>query len=416
MKAVIGFGNTNREIKMKIKSIFVAVLLMAGVVVAPTASAAEIAKVISFSVTPDEIELTGANTILTFELVVSHPNGIENTSTLLTLKSSANNSIVTYLNRTDANIAATNVVFKGSLSLPRDIEPGVYKYSTVGLKNNSSAGYQFDTGTIEGGKIRTLVGAENGVLVRSGGDLKFDYATFYGPTHDSTQSFPYENTIKYNSQVKPIWKVGETYNPSDYFELRVPGLALNVKSFTPDVCAVTGKLLSFVKEGSCSYSVSTAKTLNYKEFYSNQTATISTARIKPVLMTSKLPNQDVKSIGESISIPGVYGPSQFFILPVSQTPSICIAGFLFVKILSGGTCKLTYQSDESPTLLASDLYMVSFEILKDGQPVAVPTPTPVATPTAKPVVKKTITCVKGKKTIKKTAVSPKCPAGYKLKK
>jgi hypothetical protein len=31
------------------------------------------------------------------------------------------------------------------------------------------------------------------------------------------------------------------------------------------------------------------------------------------------------------------------------------------------------------------------------------------------VVKKTITCIKGTKTIKRTAVSPKCPKGYKVK-
>jgi hypothetical protein len=42
--------------------------------------------------------------------------------------------------------------------------------------------------------------------------------------------------------------------------------------------------------------------------------------------------------------------------------------------------------------------------------------TPTPTPTAKPVVKRTISCVKGTKTIKRTAVSPKCPKGYKLKK
>jgi hypothetical protein len=83
---------------------------------------------------------------------------------------------------------------------------------------------------------------------------------------------------------------------------------------------------------------------------------------------------------------------------------------------------LTYQTAVTSLYLASDIYTVSFEILKDGKPVVVPTPvptptpTPVATPTAKPIVKKTITCVKGKKTVKKTAVSPKCPAGYKLKK
>ena len=45
--------------------------------------------------------------------------------------------------------------------------------------------------------------------------------------------------------------------------------------------------------------------------------------------------------------------------------------------------------------------------------------TPIATPTAtiKPVpVQKTITCVKGKLSKKVTAVKPKCPSGYKLKK
>jgi hypothetical protein len=405
---------------MKIKSLFVAVLLMGGVVVAPPAGAAEIAKVISFSITPDEIELTGASSTVSFELVVSHPSGIENSSTLLTLKSGTNNSVVTYLNRTDSNPAATTVTFRGSVSVPRDVTPGVYTYSAVGVKNNSSAGYQFDTGTIEGGKIRSLVGAESGLLVRSGGDLNFDYATFYGPTHDSTQSFSYENTKKYNSLNKPVWKVGETYDPSDHFELRVPTLSLSVKSYTSDVCSVNGKVLVLKKEGSCSFSVFTSKTKDYKEFISNQTAAITAARVKPVLVIDKVANQDVKSIGESIAIPGVYGPSQTYILPVTQTPSVCFASFLFVKIVSGGTCKLTYQSPESASLLASDIYTVSFEILKDGQPVVAPTPvatpTPTPTPTVKPVVKKTITCTKGTKSVKRTGTAPKCPKGYKLKK
>jgi hypothetical protein len=85
-------------------------------------------------------------------------------------------------------------------------------------------------------------------------------------------------------------------------------------------------------------------------------------------------------------------------------------------------CTLTYKAEATKTHLASDLYTQTFEILKDGKSVVVPTPvatpTPTATPTpiAKPVVKKTITCVKGKKTVKRTGSSPKCPAGYKLKK
>jgi hypothetical protein len=52
--------------------------------------------------------------------------------------------------------------------------------------------------------------------------------------------------------------------------------------------------------------------------------------------------------------------------------------------------------------------------------VVEPTPTPTATPTPtkKPVVAKktTISCVKGKTVKKVTAVSPKCPTGYKVKK
>ena len=400
---------------MKIKSLFVAVLLMGGVLVAPPAGAAETAKVISFSITPDEIELTAPSTTVSFELVVSHPSGIENTSTLLTLKSATNNSVVTYLNRTDSNTAATTVTFRGSVSVPRDVTPGVYTYSAMGVKNNSSAGYQFNTGIIEGGKIRSLVGAESGLLIRSGGDLNFDYATFYGPTHDLTQSFSYQNTQKYNSINTPIWKVGEIYNPSDFFELRVPSLTLSLKSYTSDVCSVDGKVLVLKKEGSCSFSVFTSKTKEYKEFVSNQSATITEARVKPVLVIDKISNQDVKSIGESITIPGVYGPSQTYILPTTQTPSVCFASFLFVKIISGGTCKLTYQSPESASLKASDLYTVSFEILKDGQPVVAPAPVVTPTPTPKPVVKKTITCTKGTKSVKRTGVSPKCPKGFKLK-
>ena len=50
---------------------------------------------------------------------------------------------------------------------------------------------------------------------------------------------------------------------------------------------------------------------------------------------------------------------------------------------------------------------------------ASPSPTPSAEPATIPVVQKikksTITCIKGKSTKKVTAVSPKCPAGFKKK-
>jgi len=401
---------------MKIKSLFVAVLLMAGVVVVPTAQASEKPTIESFTFSPQDIDLSGTSTTVTFELVVSHPAGIDSTSTLLTLKNSRNDTLSTYLTRTDSNTAATKVTFKGSLIVPRDINPGVYTFSAVGVKNNSSAGYQYETGTIEGGKVRTLLGAESGLLVRSGGDLNFDYATFVGPAYDTTLGISYNDPAKFNSTNTPIWKVGESFDPAKYYELRVPSLALGLTSSTPTVCSTDGKTLSLLKEGTCSFVVATVKTKDYLAKTSSQSVTITAARVKPTLTIDKIANQDVKDLGKSIEIGRVYSASEGWVLPQSATPTICFASGFYVKLIAGGTCKLTYQTTATSTYLASDLYTISFEILKDGQPVVAPAPVVTPTPTAKPILKKTISCVKGKKTVTRTGTNPKCPAGYKLKK
>jgi hypothetical protein len=393
---------------------------MAGVVVAPTASASEKPTVESFTFAPQEIEISGASTSVSFELIVSHPSGIEDLSTLLTLKNVRNDTLTTYLSRTDSNLATKKVTFKGSLTVPRNINTGVYLISVASLKNNSTAGYQYETGIIEGGKVRTLVGAESGLLVRSGGELNFDYATFVGPAYDSTLGISYNDPIKYNSSNTPIWKVGETYDPTKYFEARVPSVSLSLVSNTPAICSTDGKTLAFISEGVCSFIVSAPKTKDYLAIVVNQSKTISAARVKPPLTIGKIANQDVKDLGKSIDIGRVFSASEGWVLPSSMTPTVCFANGSYVKLIAGGTCKLTYQTAANASYLASDLYTLSFDILKDGQPVVVPTPepTPTATPTptVAPVVKKTITCVKGKKTVKKTAISPKCPAGYKLKK
>ena len=400
---------------MKIKSLFVAVLLMGGVLVAP-AHASEKPTVESFTFSPQDIDLSGASTVVSFELVVSHPSGIDATSTMLTMKNSRNDTLAAYLTRTDSNTSAPKVTFKGSLTIPRDINPGVYTFTAASVRNNSSAGYQYETGIIEGGKVRALVGAESGLLVRSGGDLNFDYATFVGPAYDTTLGISYNNPTKYNSSNTPIWKVGESYDPTKYYELRVPSLSLGLTSSTPTVCSTDGKTLSLIKEGTCSFVVATAKTNDYLAKKSSQSVTITAARIKPTLTIDKIANQDVKDLGKSIEIGRVYSASEGWVLPQSATPTICFASGFYVKLIAGGTCKLTYQTAATSTYLASDLNTVSFEILKDGQPVVAPTPVVTPTPTAKPVVKKTITCVKGKKSIKRTAISPTCPTGYKLKK
>jgi hypothetical protein len=89
-------------------------------------------------------------------------------------------------------------------------------------------------------------------------------------------------------------------------------------------------------------------------------------------------------------------------------------------MVASGTCTLTYQTAATRQFLASDVYTQTFEVIDSNKPVVAPTPvvtpTPAPTPTVKPVVKRTISCVKGKKTVTRTGTAPKCPKGYKLKK
>ena len=75
----------------------------------------------------------------------------------------------------------------------------------------------------------------------------------------------------------------------------------------------------------------------------------------------------------------------------------------------------TKKSLESAEVCAKSA--VTFVTTKPVPPKVVATPS--ASPTVKPPVaqvKKTITCIKGKLIKKVTAVNPKCPAGYKVRK
>ena len=402
---------------MKLKALLASVFLLTGIFVAP-AVATEKPAVTSFTFTPLEVDLLGSSTNVTFNLVVSHPSGIANTSTFVTLKNDRNDTLGAYITRVEKDSAAKSVTFTGSLTIPRDINTGVYAITAAELMNNSSAGYSYSTGTIVGGTVRTLVGATSGLIIRSAGQLNFNYPTIVGPSYESSPSKTFLDPIKYNSSKTPIWKVGETFDPASSFELQVPALPLILTSTSPTVCPVVGKSLNLIKEGTCSFTVSTAKTNDYLSTSITQSVTITAARIKPTLIVEKIANQTSKDLPKTISIPAVFSATGEYIQPTTVTPSVCFASVMFVRILAGGTCTLTYRTAETAAFLASDLYTVSFDVSIDGQPLPAPTPvaTPTPTPTANPVVKKTITCIKGTKTIKRTAVSPKCPKGYKVKK
>ena len=363
---------------MKLKSLIIAAALLGGTFYAPIAHANQKPVVESFTYTPTEVDILSANTKVDIELIVSHPSGIENISTVATLTSSRNDTLSTYLTRIDSpiNSAFTKVTYRGSLTVPRDIATGVYNFSVATVRNNSSAGYQYTTDTIESKKIRSIVGAESDLLVRSGGELNLAYDTFVGPSYETTLGIAYNDSATFNSANAPIWKVGETFVPGKYYELRVPSLSLAVSSSTPTVCSSDGKQLKLLKEGLCAFIVSTPKTADYLAKVSNQTVTVTAARIKPELTVEKIANQTAKDLPKSIEIFRVYSATEGYVLPLSTTPSVCFASGFFVRIVGGGTCTLTYQTKETATYLASDLYRVTFEVVRDQQTI---TFTPPAT-------------------------------------
>ena len=467
---------------MKFKSAIVAIALGVSLLWAPTSSANQKPIIESFTFTPNDIDLLNSQTTVDIELVVSHPSGISSTSTIATLTSARNFILATNLTRTDSpvNSALTKVTFKGSLVVPRDTATGVYNFSITAIKNNSSAGYQYETDALDQKKLRNIIGAEFGLLIRYSGDLNLSYDTFVGPTYDST-GISYNDSAKYNPRVVPIWKVGETFNPSKYYEIRVPSSTFEVSSSTPLVCSSDGKELKLLKEGLCVFIVSTAKTKDYLAKVSNQSVTITAARIKPELKTDKIANQTAKDLPKFFDVFRVDSISEGYVLPKSATPEVCFPIGFSVRIISGGTCTLTYQTKETATYLASDLYKVSFEVVRDPQTITFTLPstanvsskslaltatassgvvvaysttstgicsitgstlnlltsgncavtaTQAGTSAFMPVSstatvmltgavvtnKKSITCVKGKSTKKVSGINPKCPKGYKLKK
>jgi hypothetical protein len=403
---------------MKLKTLVIALALVAGLNAAP-AHANEQPVVESLTYSPGEVDLAAASTAVTVELVVSHPAGIENTSTYLTLSNGSSSTISAYLVRTDnpANPALTKVTFKATINVPRDVNPGAYTPTIAAVRNNSSAGYQYATSTFTPTKNNSVVGAETALLIRNNGDLNFDYQTYNGPTYATNATLNFTNTAKYNSNAKPIWKVGEVFNPSDFFESRVSGLGFDVSSSTPTVCAAANGKLTLLKEGGCSYSVFTPKTKDYISKKYDSSVTITAARIKPALVVDTVTAKLATDVGKTIALAAVYNYVGGLVLPQSTTPLVCLGSGSYAKLVGTGTCILTYQTEADTSYAASDLYKQTF-IVGTATPVATPTPTQ-----APVVVKmKTVTCIKSKKSTKGTATkkvtgtNPKCPTGYKLKK
>ena len=407
---------------MKFKSLFVAVGLLFSVTALPSALAVEKPTVESFTASKLDVDIADPDLTIDFEVVVSHPKGLENTSTLLILTNTGATTISTPLIRTDSPINFTNtkVTFKGKITLPRSLTPGVYTYSIDGVRNNIDSGTRFPTGIVPGPVVRNLKSAESGILVRSNGFLNLDYETINGPAFGSQSGISYLNAAKYTTVTAPIWKVGEIFNPADYFEVAVPGVELSITTSTPRICTTDGKTMKLISEGDCQYKVTTAKTKDFIEKTKILSATVTAARTTQVLKVETVAPLKPTSLPTSILLSPVYasGTSAVeYVMPKSITPTICEAGGYVLKIVNTGTCTVTYKTEGNTQYLPSETYRQNIEILKDSLPAVAPTPvvTPAPTPTVKPVVKRTISCIKGKKTVTRTGTAPKCPKGFRVK-
>jgi hypothetical protein len=183
----------------------------------------------------------------------------------------------------------------------------------------------------------------------------------------------YINNSKFSSVTAPIWKVNEVINLSDYFELAVTGTELIVATTSPKICVAEGTLLKLLSEGDCSFTVSTPRTKDYlaKSIYQSQA--IADARKPAILFVEKISNQQAKNLPITLELPKVYSSGLSaveYIMPKSITPDVCEAGGYILKIVSGGTCSITYKSLGNTSYLPSETYTQTILIEKQAQTIS----------------------------------------------
>ena len=357
-------------------------LLLLGYLSTPNSFAVEKPIVESFLASQTDLDLVSPDLNIIFEVVVSHPEGIENRYTTLTITNGGAFSVSTQLKRIDepVNYSSKKVTFRGNIVIPRGFKSGVYTYSIDGvtsgiekINTGTNTGIsKTDSGVIAGPILRSLKNAESGILVRNNGYVDLNYLTINGPAYGPQSGLSYVNNSKFSSVTAPIWKVNEVINLSDYFELAVTGTELIVITTTPKICVAEGTLLKLLAIGDCSFTVSTPRTKDYlaKSIYQSQF--IADARKPATLFVEKIANQQAKNLPITLELPKVYSSGLSaveYIVPKSITPDICEAGGYILKIVSGGTCLITYKSIGNTAHLPSETYTQMIVIEKQTQTI-----------------------------------------------
>ena len=364
----------NLQIK-KLIALCAAAVAIIGVAQPAFADAPTVPALVSFTMSPNSVDIATANTTVTFDLIVNNPTGIASNQALVTLTDGASNTVFVPIPRTDSpvNSSLQNVEFKGTYNVASNLPTGVYKATAAPITGLTSTGGQgYSTQTLSATTTSTVAGAPNALLVRNGGYLNFAYSTFTGPAFNLNLGNHFVDP-KYNSVPAPIWKVGESFNPIDYYEPAVPALALKAKTNTPATCTSNGTTISLISIGNCEFVVYTEKTFDYQYKQDIQLVSITAARSKPSLALGTVAPQSSAILPLSIQGPFVYGPTGL-VIPVSATPTVCYPVGNYITIISGGTCTLNYSTVASANYLASDITPLTFQITRTAQTVSFSAP------------------------------------------
>lgn len=329
----------------------------------------EVPKLVSFQVSQKSVDVNVANAKLTFTLIVSHPVGIRSTKTALWFKSKDSRiSVSTSLLRDATKLANNQVRFIGDLALDPSFPPGLYDFYAEPIEGEpGSRGMTVPTtSNLYPPAFNDFLDGETSVVVRSMGKLNLTTKTFVGPSHSSSTYLTDDKPAIYGSAV-PIFRVGEIYDPTKFFIVRVPGIKLKIESTSPTVCTKDGENLKFIAVGTCSYRVFTDANNDYLSTTISLSSDISPARSKPTISVPTVSTQDVKDLPKRIETYLVYNTAGTIVQPVTTTPDVCFASFQYITIVGGGKCVLNYQSAETSSHLASDLYTLTFDVTKNSQ-------------------------------------------------
>jgi len=202
-----------------------------------------------------------------------------------------------------------------------------------------------------------------------------------------------QDTISRNTTSSPTLKVGQDVDLYLVAASKL-NLELTAKSLTSNVCTVNQTQILLNKPGICRLSVSSTSEFN----------SLGAKPTELQFEVTKLVAQSIPELNLESSYYLSTGSIELLLrtdasLTVrfkSQTTDTCIVLGSTLSLLNTGTCTLQASQEGDENTLAAPFR--NFDIWIDSDPV------------------KTITCIKGKLVKKITSASPKCPAGYKVKK